>query len=368
VASVLLALAGAAVVAAVIWLVLGMARQPLPGIDEEASSGPAHDSKLYNFRFVYPPAPWKMDPDTRQRLHTGFAWRRTEPNACLAILAKDYKTRTPPDPEMLEEAERHLQGYFHEHLEWERKPDGELAGRRALHLEFVGDLHSVEMTGNCYALAANGIGYWFLTWAPTSEQDGVAEELDGIRKGFTLRNEREGWTEKQARILTVKGTKLGYTVGYTDGTWEKQDEPAAYDPAADAALLGRDQNHPQDTDKTATALVLLLPKQADLKAATAAARAHLLAQEKKLYAETTLEDADAKDKAGDRPPEEVGNTRGRIVRLRAKLGDSLEHFVYLAVVPLPGQTVVIECECDSRRRTFWEANFNQLVRRFMLKR
>jgi hypothetical protein len=348
------------------WLFRGrLARLGRPASRSQAS-GPAYTSTLYNFSFRYPPPPWWQDERLRLDLRTGVALRRTDPNGWLAILTADYKERTPQDAEMVDEGVRRLKGYFRDGFEWEQKPDTELAGRRAQRLEFVGVVNSVEMTGECVLLAADGIGYWFVTWAPTATGDVLADQWDAVRAGFALGKEREGWAEKPPRQLVLTGTKVPYTLRYLEGVWEKQDDPTAYDPDADSALLGHDQAAPKAADKNSTALVLILPKQDDLKAAVQAAREHVLAQEKKLYPDCTVEDADAKAAAEDRPPDRVGNKEGRIVKLHVKNPDALEHFVYLAVAHQPDQVVAIQCECDWRRRVYWEVNFKQLVREFKL--
>src|SRR5262249_52396524 len=186
--------------------------------------------------------------------------------------------------------------------------------------------NSVEMTGECLRLADQGIGYWFLTWAPTEAHDAVAEEWASARKGFSLLKEREGWSEKQAKRLTLHGNKARYTLGYNEGLWTEQEDAKAYDADADRALLGRDPTEPKGADKTATALVLLLPKQQDLKAALAAVRDHVSSQVKKLYPDAVIENADGNLSSEDRPPDEIGNVRGQVLELRVHNKDGFEHF------------------------------------------
>jgi hypothetical protein len=348
------------------WLLRGHLSRLGPLTNSEQPSGPTYNSALYNFSFRYPPAPWRQDDRLRLDFRTGVALRRTDPNGWLAILTTDYKDRTPPDAEMIDEGVRRLKGYFKDSLEWEQKPDTQLGGQRALRIEFVGDANSVGMTGECVMLAHNGIGYWFLTWTPTATQDVIADQWEAVRGGFALGKEREGWAQKPPRHLVLSGNKVPYTLRYLEGVWEKQDDPSAYDPDADGALLGRDQAAPKDADKNGTAVVLVLPKQDDLQAAVKAARDHVLAQEKKLYPDCTVEDADARTPAEGRPPDRVGNKDGRIVKLHVKNTDALERFVYLAVVHQPDQVLAIQCECDWRRKVYWEVNFNQLVRELKL--
>jgi hypothetical protein len=344
------------------WLLRGWLARLDEGTATDQPAAGAYESTQYNFRFQAPPAPWKEDMQTRLDLRTGVALRRTDPNAWLALLTTDYHTRTPTDADMVDEGVRRLKAHFKEGLEWEQRPDTQLAGRRAQRLEFVARVHGVEMTGEADLLAYNGVGYWLLTWAPTESQGALAGDWDRVRAGFALGKEREGWAVPPPKQLTLAGTKAPYTLRYVEGIWEKQDNPAAYDPDADGALLGHDQAEPKDTDKNGTALVLVLPPQNDLKAAVAAARGHLLAQEKKLYPDCTIHDADARRPAEDRPPDRVGDQDGRLLKLRVQIPDANEHFVYLAVVRQPRRVLAVWCEGDLRRRVYWEVNFVQLVR------
>jgi hypothetical protein len=362
---------GAAVVLVALLALLGwQARRWLSRLDDvpsgELSSTQPFDSTAYNFRFQPPPAPWKPDLSTRLGLKTGLAFRRTEPNAWMALLYTDYKDHTPTDGELVEGTVRRLKDFFKEGLEWEPRPDGDLAGQPARRLAFVGRLNGVDMTGAADLLPYKGIGYAFVIWAPSETEAAVAVERDGLRRGFTLGQEREGWAVPAPKERTLTGGKAAYTLRYVEGIWERQDNPTAYDPAADAALLGRDPSAPKDADKNGTAVVLALPKEEGLKAAVRAARAHLLAQERKLYPDCTLEDAGTKPKADDRPPDRVGNRDGRLLRLRLQIPDANERFVYLAVVPGPRHVVAVWCECAQGRRVYWNVHFAQLVRTFRL--
>jgi hypothetical protein len=333
------------------------------GAANEEPSGLAHESIPLNYRFQFPSRRWQLDTRTKIDLKVAVGMRRSEPNAWLAVLTNDYKTRTPQDAEMIDEGVRRLKAHFKDRFEWEQKADVQLAGKRAQRIAFLAEANHVDLVGECYLLAYNGIGYWFVTWAPEADREAAFDEWDGLRKGFSLLTEREGWKEKQPAIITVNGTKLPCRLDFTEGVWEKEKEPEAYDTAADLALLGRDVTEPRGTEKTATALVLILPKQPDLKAAVAAARAHVLAQQKKVYPDTTFEAVDEKSS----PPKEIGNMRGQLLKLKARNTPDLDHLIYLGVINQPDEVVVIQCECDWRRRMYWEVNFTQLLRHFTLR-
>jgi hypothetical protein len=340
-------------------------------VEPNAAPGVVQDGTRFNYHFQAPSADWKQDDRTRLDLKAPLALRRTNPNSWLVVMATDYATRTPQDAEMVDEAVRRLKAFFKDTLEWEARPEVELAGKRAQRLVFLAELKSVAMVGECYLLANQGIGYWFVTWAPAELKDAASMEWDNLRKGFTLLKERDGWSEKPPEQFTVSGSDKAppYRLTCTKGVWEKQQEANPFDPRADVALLGRDATEPKDADKTATALVLLLPKANDLRAAVTAAKAYLVEQQKKLYPETTLEEIEGKVKSEERQPEEIGNVRGQVLRLHVKSTSDLQKLVYLAVIQRPelDHVVVLQCECDWRRRVYWEVNFTQLERKFHLK-
>src|SRR5262249_57759082 len=98
----------------------------------------------------------------------------------------------------------------------------------------------------------------------------------------------------------------------------------------------------------------------------AAARAHLEAAQKKVYPGTTTEEVEDKERTPERP-DEIGNLRGQLLRLHVKNAEARERLVSLAVVQQPEHVLVVQCECDWRRRTYWEVNFTQLLRQLLGK-
>jgi serine/threonine protein kinase len=162
---------------------------------------PVYISTTYAYRFSFPGPAWQPDKSLEQDLHSNIALRRTDPNVWLAIFATEYKTRTPQDAELIDEAVRRLRGYFKDNLEWEQQPDTQLAGQRASKLEFVGPIDGIEMTGECLMLASDGVGYWFVTWAPTDVHEAAVREWKAARDGFALVQKPEG---SKLRIVSLK--------------------------------------------------------------------------------------------------------------------------------------------------------------------
>jgi hypothetical protein len=345
---------------------LGQAWKPA---DNTSSTG-VYPLPKHNFRFQTSTPGWKEEKDNRTRIDikAPFALRREEPNSWMAILFQDYQDRTPSAGELIEEGVRRLRDFF-KGFEYELKDqnkDLHLAGQHAVHMNFQGELNDTLMAGECWTFSYKGFAYWFVTWASSDNAPKLADEWDELRKGLSLLKEREDWHGPIVKEATLAGDKAPYTLTYIEGLWEKQ-TPKDYDTKADAALLGHDQTDRKDTARTATALVLLLDKADDLKAAVTDARNHLEKKQKNEYPDTTIEEVQEKNAKAERPQDEIGNLRGRLVRLHVTNGENRERFVYLAVLSQRDQVVVIQCECDWRRRAYWEPNFDPLLRKFHLK-
>jgi hypothetical protein len=339
--------------------------------DQGASGGAAFDFPKHNFRVQAPNRSWRTEAGIKRvqiDIKAVLVLRREEPNSWLAVLAQDYKDRTPQDAELVEEGVRRLREYFKvfEYEVKDRQSEAKLAGLPAVHLDFQGQVNDILMAGECWATGYKGFAYWFVTWAPEAQAQQLAGEWEALRKGLTLLKEREGWNGPIVTEGTLAGIKAGYTLTYVEGLWERQ-KPGDYDSRADAALLGHDQTDPKDAARKATAVVLLLDRADDLNAAVTAARTYLEKQQKAQYPETTIEEIADKNAKTDRPTDEIGNARGRLLRLHVTNGESRERLVHLAVIAGPERVIAIQCECDWRRRDYWAVNFDQLLRKFRLK-
>ena len=345
------------------------------------ADGPTYESELLAYRFVYPPSPWQIDMKNKFGLKCGVAMERTEPNCWLAILTQDYKNRTPSEADLVEEGVRRLREFFvkdetQDFFEYqvENGREYKLADQPASRMKFRAEVNNVVVVGEAYMMAHNGVGYWFVTWAPKTYEEIAREDWARARQNFALTRHRDGWTGEQAiKLATADGNKADYRLVYNRVVWSPG-EPANYDPNADLFLLGRDVNEQEkqrdrlasEGRRVAYAAVLLLPKADDLPAAIEAARDYVLNQQKRDYPGTTIEDSE--DTHGVSGRTEIGSEPGHLLRLRVRNTPQRERLVYLAVVRQPEQTVVIEQECAWEFRTFWEVNFQQLLRKFQGKK
>ncbi len=322
-------------------------------------SSPAVKSPTANFRFRLPGGSWEQVRDVEHQFGVNLALRRTEPNAWLALLYRDYKDRMPRDDEVLGAATARLRAYFPV-LEWEQRDEDVLGGRPAQRIIFQGESKSVPVSGECVMTAHGGIAYWFFTWTPSGGDLAAAqEEWAALRQGFALLKERDGWSGKVPELVEVRGTKDNYALHCPKDIWSPLDPTDK----ADVVLLGRDPDDPKTALKTATVTVLVRPAAADLDEALKEARA--LAekrQQEEGFRETKTEVVPATSRGG--LPEgdvDLGKARARVTRLRVANGEERERFLAIAVVPRPGKTLFFLCESAWAHRAAWEERFGPLL-------
>jgi hypothetical protein len=333
---------------------------------DKTEEGPLGGAEAYNFAFTPPGKPWKRDKYIEMKLHVNFAMRSVERNNNLALAFKDYNTRSPSNAEMVDGAREKLHSYF-PGAEWEpaKETDEKLGGQPALLLTFEGeDPEHVAMSGECRMVTFRGFAYWFFTWGPTEDKEKASAEWEGLRRQFRLLEGRKGWAEKAPDSATVRGDKARYGLTYRKGLWARKNAHD-FDPLADVALLGAEPDK-KYASQTATFQVLVLPKEADLKAAAAAARKYLEKRQKELYSKIELrvmkdKDGEALDRAA-----EIGNTEGRLAKFHLLI-DEAERFLLLAVVNRLQGVVVLLGECQWDRRDFWDQEFTPLLKSFRVR-
>lgn len=331
----------------------------------ELPQGPGVYFPEMNCRFDYPSPAWEKDDALKNATRTNaLALSRKDPDLALTLSAKDYKTTNPDVGALVDEAVRRLGGYFAT-FEYEQKEEVELAGHKGQRLAFQGKFGDQLMGGECYLLAHKGIGYWLVTWTSAEEirrqPEQVRQEFERVRKSLTLGHERDLWKETVTGV-TFTGTRAPYQFQNVPGLWQKWPEPSSEDDGADLMLIGNDPEAAGDIKRKATVLVLLLDRKETLNEAAAAARAHVEAQHKKTFDPVMVEVLSEEEKA-------VGGQLGHVAKLHVRDGETRERFVLMATLlpPASEHLLVIQCECDWRRRPRWEALFQQLLGQFSLK-
>jgi hypothetical protein len=318
-----------------------------------------------NCQFNPPGAPWKADRNIRLKLHVNLGLSRDKPRNNLGLFVKDYKTRSPSEAELVDEALGKLRAYLPT-FEWELKPKNDgtrLGDRPALRLEFVGvDAEQVPVAGECCIVAHRGFAYWLFTWGPDEDKDALAPEWQALRKRFGLLNHREGWREQPRATDVVFGSKGSFRLSCARDLWKKK-TAQEYGPLADVVLeaFEPEPGSKPHAGKAALFYVFVLPKTDSLKDAVTAARAYL---DKRLREEENhprVNFETVKEKGGieaDRDTD-LGKLPGHLIRLHVT-GDNdvgFDRYMVLGVVQRPEGDLVFVGDCHWERRDFWEQEF-----------
>ena len=200
-----------------------------------------------------------------------------------------------------------------------------------------------------------------------SDREAIQAEWERLRKRFSLQEERKGWKAKPRQTVILSGKKAKYRLTYVKGLWTRE-AGEGDEPEVDFLLRGQEPDSERRplASKDATVQGLVLPRQADLKSATAAALAHVKQREMKLYERAVWEPI--KDKAGEVDRDtNIGAEVGHLSKLHVKCTEDLERYLSLAVVNRPEGVVVLVGDCLWERRDFWDQEFTALFNSFKVR-
>jgi hypothetical protein len=350
-------------------------------------SGESWEWPQGNCAFRSPGDAWQHDKEWQVKLNVNHVMKRARPDNYLALCFQDYKNRSPSEAELLEGVNTRLKTYLPGSLETELKPAADnqtLGSQPARVLEFTGiDENSVFMTGECYLLSYRGYAYWFFTWGPDKDRDAIKPEWEHLRQGFTLLENRSGWTEtpRETEIAgSAAGAKIGCRLKPVKGLWkavslDNAEARAQYEKAA-LVLTGTKPGSTVKAATAATAQVVILdetiPK--DLAGAVVAAHDFLLERQKDkrdggdyTYPDTKIEAVQDKTLKNIDDPIGKGPTAGQVQKLIVANDKDRHRYVVLRVMNHPQGVVVLWLECDNRYRDYWDPEFMALLESFEFK-
>jgi hypothetical protein len=322
-------------------------------------------------KLTVPKNVWELNPTIRTGLKALVAVERAEPDAWLAIAAKDYGMRKPRDAELIKEAMERLQEYFGETLELGAKVEGGelpgLAGQPAQRLEFRGQIKAVVWRGECHMLTRQGIGYWlFIASSSLEDAQHAFADLQKERLGFTPFTERKGWSEQPPPMDNFTGDKGLLTVKAPEGVWEKfsaKDE----DENGELFLRGLYLKE-KDNRKNALVLIATMNPKADLKEAAKTARDYVEEVEKRVVKDYLLVPVDEDKEGGLGYLTDIGNKRGRLLEMKLQLKDEPKRYVLLGVINDADSAFFLRCECTWESRQIWRQEFLDLLAKLRIRK
>jgi len=320
-----------------------------------------------DFRVRSDDADNNLDEPVNRDIGVDLALRHREKDVWIAFAAKDYGLQLPRSAEMLYQASLRLKKFFGESLETAEKVEQiELAGQAGHRLRFKG-YNRVNHHGECYMVARNGIGYWIFVGAPTLKeaQQGLTE-LQENGRGFTFFTDRRGWREQPPRTLTYNAERYPLSLSAIEGIYQKQPNGREFEETCELYLLGKYARE-KDNRKNSTVMVLVLPKQDNIKEAVKFARKYVEERRtgpkdfKYSHVPITPDGEEAKEGEASKEADKIGNKLGRTLEMKVMLGDDPVRYLLLAVVNEPDAVVVVWCESIWEHRQIWREDFRDLL-------
>ncbi|MSR52445.1 MAG: hypothetical protein EXS09_04045 [Gemmataceae bacterium] len=161
--------------------------------------------QTFNIKVQPFPQPWESDAAAQKPVDGNVLGRkRSNPEAWIAIAARDFKDREPRTSELEEMMRTRLKDAFGS-LEIEPIEGENWAGHSATAVRFTGNLEEAQMRGEAYVISHKGIGYIYFTWAAEGNWEAVKGEAPGLREKIKPAGFRDNWTAKRASVIPHDG-------------------------------------------------------------------------------------------------------------------------------------------------------------------
>jgi len=257
--------------------------------------------QTFNIKVEPFPQPWESDAAAQKPVDGNVLGRkRTNPDAWIAVAARDWKDREPRTSELEEMMRTRLKDAFGS-LEVEPIEGETWAGHPAIAVRFTGNSEEGQMRGEAYVISHKGIGYAYFAWAAEGGWDAVKGEAPGLREKIKPAGFRENWTAKRANSVLHSVEGAAYSVEDKDEAWSRGkpaeegiktkktdyivDDVKEFDPNATIAFRARYQRRERGDNlrkpAESLALVFELPASND---PLEAAKAYIIERIKKDYA------------------------------------------------------------------------------------
>lgn len=332
----------------------------------------------FNVGIDTPPNGWGRDDATRVTIGSPYvlAYKRENPEAYMVFGATEPGTgRSPRASEMRADLVRGLRKVFdisslreEPPLEsrWLGAPVGPGLG---FTFRALTPADGLSWAGEAYTVSHQGIAYYWLSWCPETEFDGLKSQFAAFRTKFKLLELRTDWKETQSNVIDFHGEKVPYTISDAEEVW--RDVPTA-------------EFKPTDPDLDKLMRVNMTPKR-DRKAIPdeAELRVYVLDQagDPREVAKRFVEDKETKritvanpdlppptfEELTDQPqgdPILAGvHASTPVVRLRSRVMNAVDsaRLIVASGLKVGDKIVVVHCWCEAKKRETFETKFVQIA-------
>ena len=225
--------------------------------------------------------------------------------------------------------------------------------------------------GEAYAVAHQGIAYYWMSWSGENDFDGLKGEFAAARGKFKFLEMRKDWKPRQSNVTDFKGDKVPYTVSDAEELWKEvaAEEYAALktaEPDLDRRL--RLAFTPEDDRKarpdTAEMSVYVLDGGGDpLQVARKYAEDMETARIKGAGGDYTLTFKELTDAVRGDPIQTAIPATTPSVRLESNVKESRDsaRLIVVSGIAVGNKTVAVLCWCEYRKRDVFEATFVQIA-------
>jgi hypothetical protein len=335
--------------------------------DPSSSRASAELGEL-NLAFDPPGAPWSPDDAMRARLGTPvrLVYRRADPEAYVAICARDYETRPPRASELRDGLTGPLQKVC-ENLRVEAElPDATWLGRPARAFRFRAQSRDGNVGGVCHAVGYKGVAYWSVCWCGENDVEALLPEFEAVRERFRLLSHREGWQPKEGTTTEFRGEKADYRLTDTEGVWKPAEtKPEEEDAQADLYLRAKIKRRGNDFPDESELLVYVV----DGGGGDPLQDARKVVEEKRTAEIRRANDAFTpafKELTGDpdgEPSPNAGEPNAPVVRLHGTVpgASGQSRLTVVSGIRVNDKLVVVHAWCDWSQRPAFETAFMQIA-------
>jgi hypothetical protein len=322
----------------------------------------------FNFAYDWPDPPWEKDPTPPAAARANlFALRRAEGDAHAVYAAATFDAHNPQPGDLREPLLDRVRHLFDE-PDLAEQTGATWAGQPAVKYTFRGVAKGSGTTcaGEGYAIGYQGIGYWFLAWAPEREAAGLFGEFADLRGRLRLLAYRADWKETAPPFAVFAGDAVDYRITDAERWWHKPPtgtQPKDVDPKADLLLWAEYKSKKKTDARPRAELVtyVLDPIGDEPMAAVKAYIRDRYAKEAELFGPTRL--SELRDEPQGDPPANAAPSETATVRLRAdsQRDDNRSKLHVIAAITVGGKVVGVEARCPWADRPLWERRVIAIV-------
>jgi hypothetical protein len=345
--------------------------------DSSAGGGGGITDTDKNISWRAPPKPpWNRDDEMRAKLDAPYfaVYRRDNPEAYVAIGARDFDTREPRPSELRAGLLAALDKLLERDTRKEYAPEFDTTwmGQQGQAFKFTGGLKGGGgVEGEAVAVSFRGVAYWFVSWTGQGLYDEQKAAFADARSRCKILELRDDWKPKQSTVVSFRNNVLGYALLDGDGIWtEVTDEKRVRDedPKADKLLLAKVKQKGRDFDEEADLVVYVLDAGGD---PLAAARAYV---ERQANANPELRGVniftdDVGPPEGDPTPNVVDGNAPYVLLKSRNDRDAGHTWLYaISAIKVGDKTVAACAKCKWSQRAVFDTRFIQIVKSLRAER